>query len=308
MAKQDYYSVLGVQRGASAKEIKQAYRKLARKYHPDVNPGDPSAEQKFKEISEAYSVLDNPESRSKYDQFGHQASGSGFDPFAGRGAHDFTMGNFRDLFGNQGGFDSFGSIFEDFFGSRQPKSQRTAQQTQDLEQMVDISFEDAARGTTIQLRLSRPNGTVDRVQVKIPAGVDTGSRIRVAGKGKAGRYGGASGDLYITTRVRPHTYFTREGNDIICDLPITLGEAMLGAKIDVPTVDGAISMTVPAGTQNGRKFRLRGKGVPNLKGEGQGDQYVKVHVVLPKQLDQRSRELLEEFVHRNPLQPRATMR
>ncbi len=312
MAKQDYYKTLNVQRNASAKDIKQAYRRLARKYHPDVNPGDAAAEQKFKDISEAYSVLENPENRRTYDQFGHQAFGQGgFDPSAGSGRGGFSTDNLRDLFGNQGGrggADSFGSIFEDIFGGNQSRSQRSEQPSRDLEQTVDISFEDAVRGTTIQLSIPRSNGDTDRLQVKIPAGVNTGSKIRVPGKGRTGRYGSASGDLYILTQVRSHAYFSREGSDIMCDLPLTLGEAILGAKIDVPTIDGTISMTVPAGTQNGRTFRLRGKGVPALKGGEPGDQYVKVNISLPTTLDERSLELITEFDYRNPLEPRAHMR
>jgi DnaJ-class molecular chaperone len=317
MAKQDYYSVLGVRRDASAKEVKQAYRKLARKYHPDVNPGDPAAEQKFKEISEAYSVLDNAESRKKYDRFGHQAFSGGFgagNPFTsqqrrGHGAGNFQADDLRDLFGKQGGFaESFGSIFDDLFGGGQDRAQRDTPQNLNLEQTVDISFEDAVRGASIQLRLPRTDGSIDRVQVRIPPGVDTGSKIRVAGKGRTSRFGGARGDLLLTTHVQPHRHFTREGNDLICHLPVTLGEAMLGAKIDVPTIDGKISMTVPAGTQNGRTFRLRGKGVPDLKSGRQGDQLVKISVVLPQTLDERSQQLVSEFMQRNPLEPRSNTR
>jgi molecular chaperone DnaJ len=317
MASNDYYTVLGVKRDASEKEIKQAYRRLARKYHPDVNPGDTTAEQKFKEVSEAYNVLGTPENRKKYDQFGHQAFSGGFNPFTsgGRSSYNFSSDNLRDLFGNAGGTrgggftDSFGSIFEDLFGSGQSRQAQGSQQDLDIEQKVDIRFEDAVRGTTIQLRVPRSDGSTDRIQVKIPPGVDTGSRIRVAGKGKSGRrHGRSNGDLYIIARVQPHAYFTRDGNDIICDVPVTLGEITLGAKIDVPTIDGKISMTIPPGTQNGRKFRLRGKGVPYLKGEGQGDQYVQVRVVLPDQLDDRSQALMAEFDQLNPLQPRAHMR
>lgn len=314
MASQDYYKTLGVKRDASEKDIKQAYRRLARKYHPDVNPGDTAAEQRFKEVSEAYSVLGTSDSRKKYDQFGHQAFAAGFDPFAagGRNSYNFSGDNFRDLFGQGGGQGGggFGSIFDDLFGSGQSRSRQTREASADLdvEKNVDIRFEDAVCGTTIQLRVPRANGTMDRIQVRIPPGVDTGSRIRVAGKGKSGRHGQPDGDLYIITQVQPHAYFTRDGNDIICDAPVTLGEIALGAKIDVPTVDGKISMTIPPGTQNGRKFRLRGKGVPYLKGEGQGDQYVQLRVVLPDELDERSRALVEKFDQRNPLQPRAHMR
>jgi DnaJ-class molecular chaperone len=317
MASKDYYTTLGVKRDASDKDIKQAYRRLARKYHPDVNPGDAAAEQKFKEVSEAYNVLGTPESRKKYDQFGHQAFSGGFDPFStgGRGAYHFTGDNLRDVFGHagstggRGGFsNSFGSIFDDLFGSGPSRQARETEPNLDIEKNVDIRFEDAVRGTTIQLRVPRSNGAMDRIQVRIPPGVDTGSRIRVAGKGKSSRHGRADGDLYIITQVQSHAYFTRDGNDLVCDVPVTLGELTLGAKIDVPTIDGKISMTIPPGTQNGRKFRLRGKGVPYLKGGGQGDQYVHVRVVLPDQLDDRSRTLMEEFDQRNPLQPRAHMR
>ncbi len=319
MADKDYYTILGVKRDASEKDIKQSYRRLARKYHPDVNPGDAAAERKFKEVSEAYSVLGSPDSRKKYDQFGHQAFSGGFDPFAGagrggRGPFEFSTGNLRDLFGggnggSGGGFsEGFGSIFEDLFSSGPSRSSRQAGPDLDIEKNVDIRFEDAVRGTTIQLRVPRSNGNMDRIQVRIPPGVDTGSRIRVAGKGKTSRNGGPDGDLYIITQVQPHAYFTRDGHDIICDAPVTLGEVMLGAKIDVPTIDGKISMTIPAGTQNGRKFRLRGKGVPHLKGDGQGDQYVQIRVVLPDELDERSQALMEEFDRLNPLQPRAHMR
>lgn len=318
MAEKDYYAILGVKRDASEKDIKQSYRRLARKYHPDVNPGDTAAERKFKEVSEAYSVLGTAESRKKYDQFGHQAFSGGFDPFGssgrgGRSSFEFSTGNLRDFFGSgsssSGSFsDSFGSIFEDLLSSGSSRSASNRGPDLDIEKNVDIRFEDAVRGTTIQLRVPRSNGDMDRIQVKIPPGVDTGSRIRVAGKGKTNLNDGPDGDLYILTQVRPHEYFTRDGNDIICDAPVTLGEIMLGAKIDVPTIDGKISMTIPAGTQNGRKFRLRGKGVPHLKGEGQGDQYVQIRVVLPDQLDERSQALMEEFDRLNPLQPRAHMR
>lgn len=311
MAKQNYYSVLGVPRNATAKDIKQAYRKLARKYHPDVNPGDAAAEQKFKEVSEAYAVIGNPESRKKYDQFGSQAFSSGFDSVFGKGSGSGGghTGNLRDFFNSRGGFaDSFGSIFEDLFGGTQPRAHTTSGRGQDIEQTVEIGFEEAIRGTTIHVQVPRQHSNVERLQVKIPAGVDTGSKIRLAGKGKAGKYGSPAGDLYIVTRVRPHAYFTRRGHDIMCEVPVTLAEITLGRKIDVPTIDGKTTMTIPTGTQNGRLFRLRGKGVPHLKGGGQGDQYVKVQVVLPEALDELSRRLIAEFDQRNPLQPRRQMR
>jgi len=310
MAKQDYYSVLGLRRDASDKEIKQAYRRLARQYHPDVNPGDAAAEQKFKAISEAYSVLSNPDSRRKYDRFGHQAFATGFDPaFASGGG--FTggyTGNLKDFFGGHASFEGLGSIFDELWGGGRQRPQSAPASGQDLEHTVEVSFEEAMHGTTAQVQLLRRNAGMERLQVKIPPGVDTGSKVRVAGKGEPRRYSGPPGDLYIVIRVRPHAYFVRQENDILCEVPVTLPEALLGAKIEVPTIDGKATMTLPAGTQNGRRFRLRGKGAPALQGGGRGDHYVTVQVVLPEQLDARSRELLEEFAARNPLQPRASMR
>jgi DnaJ-class molecular chaperone len=311
MAKRDYYSTLGVRHEASDKEIKQAYRRLARRYHPDVNPGDATAEHKFKEISEAYAVLGNPENRKKYDRFGHQAFSAGFDPtFArGRAPGGFQTGNLKDFFGGRGNFtEGFSTLFEDLFGRGQSRSHTPPRRGQDIEQSVEIDFEAAMRGTTTQVHVARRNGSVEWLRVKIPPGVDTYSKVRLAGKGEVGTYGQPAGDLYIVTRVRPHAYFVRQGNDIACEVPVTLAEAMLGAKIDIPTIDGKTTMTLPAGTQNGRKFRLRGKGAPHLRGTGRGDYYVTVKVVLPQTLDAHSRKLIEELDRRNPLQPRAQMR
>lgn len=310
MAKKDYYSVLGVRRNASDKEIKQAYRRLARQYHPDVNPGDAAAEQQFKTISEAYSVLGNPESRRKYDRFGHQEGASGGDAACagsgGFGGH--SAGNLRDFFSGRVPFEGLGSILEELWGGGRQRAQQAPVAGQDIEQTLEIGFEEAVRGTTTQVQVVRRDGSVERLQVKIPPGVDTGSKVRVTGKGEPGLHQGAPGDLYIVLRVRPHAYFTRQGSDILCEVPITLAEALLGAKIEVPTIDGKITMTLPAGTQNGHRFRLRGKGVLALHGGGRGDHYVTVQVVLPDKLDARSRELVEEFTLRNPMQPRASLR
>lgn len=301
MAEQDYYQTLNVKRDASEKEIKQAYRRLARQYHPDVNPGDAVAEQKFKEVSEAYEVLSNTENRAKYDRFGHQAFDMGGSGFGG-----FQAGNVRDIFGSGGGFaEGFGSIFDDLFGGGGGRAGTMPQRGQDIEQSLEISFEDALRGTSRRVRLKHRDGSVEQRQVKIPPGVDSGSKIRIAGKGGSGTAGGPAGDLYVVMQVKPHAYFERRGRDIECEVRVTLAEAMLGAKIEVPTIDGPTAMTLPPGTQNGRRFRLRGKGAPNRKGEERGNQYVRVHVVLPETLDDRSRELLEEFSARNPMQPRA---
>jgi DnaJ-class molecular chaperone len=309
--KKDYYSVLGVRRNASAKEIKQAYRRLARRYHPDVNPGDASAEQKFKEISEAYEVLGDPEQRQQYDRFGHQAFTGGFGtPFGGgAGSRGFQSGNLKDFFASRGNFaEGFGSLFEEFFGKGAPRSHATPTRGQDIEQTVEIRFEDAVHGATTEVRVPRRDGSVESLRVKIPPGVDSHSRIRLAGKGEAGTSGGAPGDLYIVTHIRPHAYFVRQEDDIGCEVPVTLAEALLGARVEVPTIDGMTTMTLPAGTQNGQKFRLRGKGMPRLKGDGRGDQYVTVKVVLPEKLDAQSQQLIAELDKRHPLQPRAHMR
>ncbi|MEE8300815.1 MAG: DnaJ C-terminal domain-containing protein [Candidatus Tectomicrobia bacterium] len=313
MTKNDYYTILSVKRGATDKEIKQAYRRLARRYHPDVNPGDTTAERKFKEISEAYAVLGNSDNRKKYDQFGHQAFAGGFDSFArGQASRGSQTGNIKDFFNNLGGQGHFtegvSSLFEDLFGQTKSNPQTAPKRGKDLEQTVEISFEDAVQGTSREVHITRQNGGSEFLRVKIPAGVDTHSRIRLARKGGPGTSGEPPGDLYIVTRVQPHPFFSRDGSDIICEVPVTLAEVLLGAKIDIPTIDGKTSMTLPAGTQNGRTFRLRGKGVSHLKGGGRGDQYVTVNVVLPATLDDRSCELIEEFDRRHPLQPRAQMR
>ena len=178
-----------------------------------------------------------------------------------------SPGNFRDFFGGRTPFDGLNSLFEELWGSGgRQRPQQAPVSGQDLEQTVEISFEESVRGTTAQVQVMRRDGGAERLQVKIPPGVDTGSKVRIAGKGEPGRYGGPPGDLYIVIRARPHAYLTRQGNDILCEVPVTLTEVLLGAKIDVPTIDGKITMTLPAGTQNGRRFRLRGKGVPALQG------------------------------------------
>ncbi|MBI2875497.1 MAG: DnaJ domain-containing protein [Candidatus Tectomicrobia bacterium] len=322
--KRDYYEVLGVKRNATESEVKKTYRKLARKHHPDVNPGNKQAEERFKEISEAYEVLSNKEKRKLYDQYGHMAFQSGFDPsrtytygyrpgegFSGADYKDFDLGS---MFGERqsGGL---GDIFQQFFGGRrgtasQPRPE--AARGRDLTYTLEISFEEAAKGTTAQVEIGRANGGVatktETLSVKIPPGVDTGSKVRVAAKGEAGAFGGPAGDLYILTRVRPHPFFERKGNDIRCQVPISLTEAVFGGKIEVPTIDGPITMTIPEGTQGGQTFRLRGKGVPSLKGGGRGDQYVTVQITLPRDLDPASKELLRQFGERNPYNPRIGLR
>ena len=293
---QDYYEILGAKRDASQPEIKKIYRRLARKYHPDVNPGDPSAEERFKQIQEAYKVLSDPEKRKIYDQPGYYRDGQ--QAAAGNGFHDIRFD----------GQSTFGDIFSDLFG-RGPSGAGSARPTrgQDLEYGVEIPFLDAIRGTQTRIRVSRRDGLTQKAKsfrVKIPAGVKNGSRIRVPGKGNAAEFGGSPGDLFLVVRVQRHPFFSRRRNNVLCKVPITIDEAVLGAEIEVPTVEGKARLKIPSGTQNGQKFRLRGRGAPSAKGGGRGDQLVEVQVVLPTVKDERSKEILREFAQLNPQNPR----
>lgn len=347
----DYYAVLGVSRRASDDEIKKAYRKLARKYHPDVNPDNKQAEAKFKEIGEAYDVLSDSEKRKRYDQFGRAAFEGGFDPNlfrrraggTGRGGRSagFDFGPFTGggagPFGGMGGEGpSFEDLFSDLLGGagrrRGTRGGGTgfAVRGADLEQTIAVTFEEAARGATRDLEIAREapcdacgaagvlgnghtcptclgRGTVrraERVTVRIPAGVENGSRIRLSGKGGAGAGHGPAGDLFLVVEISPHRYFKREGDDVRLELPVTVTEAALGTKVDVPTLDGPVSLTVPPGSSSGTTLRLRERGIKRLKG-GRGDQLVTLKVVLPKTLDETSKALLEEFGRRSAFDPRA---
>lgn len=294
MAK-DYYNILGVPRGSSDEEIKKAYRKLAREFHPDLHPDrKKEMEAKFKEINEAYEVLGDPKKRSEYDMmgqagFGAGAPGAGYAPPGGI--------HFEDINANFGGFeDIFGEIFGR--GGRR----RVAQRGADLEYRLELDFIQAVKGAEVRVNIQRASRP-ESLTVKIPPGVKTGSKVRVAGKGEAGLGGGPQGDLYIETIVRPHRFFRREGLDIHLDAPITLKEALLGAEIEVPTVDGQTRIRVPAGTQGGQRLRIRGKGGFGPRGE-RGDEYVTVNINVPKAVDERSKELIEEFSALNPYEPR----
>ena len=308
MAGKDYYDILGVKKGATEDEIKKAYRKLAKKHHPDVNKGNKEAENKFKELSEAYAVLSDKEKREQYDRLGKEAFNfggqggqyGGFD-FAefmrnaggssrarrGAGTRGRTV-DFTDIFG-----DLFGGGGSDFQYEQQP------QRGQDVESETTIDFRDAVLGTTMDLRFQ--DGRT--VKVKIPEGVAEGQKLRLRGKGMPGPLGGPPGDLQLLIHVRPHPFFERRGDDIHSELPITVREAIQGAQIDVPTIHGPVKARIPAGTQSGQTFRIRGKGV-NTKG-GSGDHYYKVLVHVPKEAPD---ELLDRFETLYPNDPRAGLK
>jgi molecular chaperone DnaJ len=345
-SKRDYYQVLGVPKSAGAEEIKKAYRKCALAHHPDRNPGDAKAEENFKEATEAYQVLSDPQKRQLYDQYGHEgvASAGGF------GAGGFSASGFGEIFED---------IFEDFFGGGSRRGRQRPQRGSDLEAELEISFEEAAFGAekTVPLRrqetcsackgegaksgtarktcatchgsgqilassgffsISRPchacqgQGSViehpcvschgggrvlvDRkVQVKIPAGVDNGLRLRITGEGEAGSRGGGRGDLFIEIIVKPHEIFKRQGDDILCEVPIGFTQAALGCEIEVPTLVGKTTLKIPAGTQTGKIFKLKGKGIASVHGHGVGDEEIKILVETPTRLSEKQKELLKQF-------------
>ncbi len=356
MAKRDYYEVLGLSKGASKEEIKKAYRKVAMKYHPDRNPGDQEAEDKFKEATEAFEILSNDEKRSRYDQFGH----------AGTEGMGGDYGGFGNFGGGGGGFsDIFGDIFGEFFGGaggpgggggrRATRGERGS----DLQYNLEVTFEEAAfggareieiprmetcdtcsglgahsqsdieicsdcggsgqqriqqgffsvvttcstcggRGKTIKnvCKSCRGRGRVQktkRLRINIPAGVNTGSRIKLTGEGEHGTNGGGNGDLYVVLRVKEHPVFDRDGSDLFCEVPISFTQAALGAELEVPTLEGKAKLKIPAGTQTHKIFRLRNQGMPELRGGGRGDLLCRVQVETPTNLSARQRELLEEF-------------
>lgn len=289
MAKRDYYEILGVSKSASDDEIKKAYRKLAVKYHPDRNPGDKEAEAKFKEINEAHEVLSDKQKRARYDQFGHAgvggAAGSPFggsNPFSG-GNFNFNGQTFNFDFGGGGLDDILGNIFG-FGGPRRPR--RGA----DYQTSVTVTFEEAIFGTT---KIVSANG--EEIKIKVPAGIDDGMSIRLRGKGGDAPEGGEKGDLYIRVRVKPHKNLTREGAIILSEEKIDMVDAALGCEIEVETVDGPITMKVPAGTQSGTPFKLSGHGVPFRADGDRGPHIVTVIVETPKNLSRKQKELLEEF-------------
>ena len=288
MSKRDYYEVLGVSKNASDDEIKKAYRKLAIKYHPDKNPGDKEAEEKFKEISEAHDVLSDKQKRARYDQFGHAGVGGNGNPFGGGGNPfgNFNGQSFNFDFGGAGGFeDIISNLFGFGGGARRPR------RGDDYQTNVTLTFEEAIFGTTKDIDINGEN-----IKLKIPAGIDDGMSIRLRGKGGPAPEGGSEpGDLYVRIRVKPHKHLTREGNIILSEEKIDMVDAALGCEINVETVDGNITMKVPAGTQSGTPFKLSGHGVPFRADGDRGPHIVTVIVETPKNLSKRQKELLEEF-------------
>ena len=358
--KRDYYEVLGVSKGASDDEIKKAYRKLAKKYHPDMNPGDKEAEAKFKEVNEAYSILSDSEKRARYDQFGH----AGVDPNYGAGGPGGGFGGFDmgdidlgDIFGS-----FFGGGFGGFGGSASSR-RNGPQKGESLRASLTISFEEAAFGCEKEINLNRteeceachgsgaePGTTAEtcpdcrgtgvvrvqqrtggfafsstapcsrcrgtgkiihtpckacggsgsvkktkRVTVSIPAGIDDGQAISLRGQGNAGKNGGPAGDLIVAVHVKPHPQFHRDGTTVLYEQPVTFYQAVMGAELEIPTIDGKVKYTLPAGTQTGTTFRLRGKGIPELRGRGRGDQYVTIRVQVPTSMNAEQKEALRAF-------------
>ncbi len=291
---EDFYQVLGVSKNSSEAELKKAYRKLSRENHPDSKPNDKAAAEKFKQVQEAYSVLSDSEKRQKYDRFGHAAfqggGRGGGSPFGG-GQVDLS-----DLFGGGGGGFDFGDLFGGGGGRRAARSRKG----QDVETTIDVPFTTAAEGGSYSLTINT-SGKPEQITARIPAGVDSGSVIRLSGQGHPGMGGGPNGDLMVKIRVAPHPYFRRDGANLLVDVPISLTEAALGAKVDVPTLsEGLVTVTVPAGSASGTRLRLRGKGIINRKTNDPGDLYAILQIVVPKNLDDRSRELLEEFAKLHP--------
>ena len=350
MAKRDYYEVLGVGREAGESDIKAAYRKLARQFHPDHHPDDPTAEDKFKEASEAYSVLSDPQKRAAFDRYGH----AGLQGAAGQGGvNPEAFADFSDILG-----DFFGGQFGDLFGGGGRRRNR-AQRGEDVRYDLEVGFEDAVFGLNAEIQVPRmepcehcratgaePGSAAStcptchgrgeilyqqsflsirrtcstcagagqiirnpcsrcrgqgyqqvqrKLKINIPAGVDDGTRLRLANEGQPGANGGPNGDLFVFLKVKPHAFFERNENDLHCTIPLNIGQAALGADIDVPTLEGSQKLKIPEGTQNGAKFKLRHQGVPNINGGGRGDLYVHVDVKVPTRLSREQRKLFEQL-------------
>lgn len=305
---EDFYQILGVSRTATADEIKKAYKKLSRKYHPDKNQGDKNAEKQFKKIQVAYSVLSDPESRKKYDTYGANwdkvAGPEGFD--SGRWSTGPGGIDLSDILGEM--FSGFGG-FGDMGGGRtrggwqQPVARPAKGEDVSLE--ITVPFLTAVEGGEHDLRY-RYGGQEKRLSVKIPAGVDDGAVIRLKGEGHPGFQGGPAGDLKLTLRIEPHPWFRREGNNVLLELPLTVPEAVLGSKVEVPTLsEGTVVVSIPPGSSSGRKIRLKGMGIPDRQTKARGDQYVQIKIVVPRQLDEETKALYEQIASLTQENPRA---
>lgn len=314
MPKKDFYSILGVSRSASQDEIKKAYRKLAMQYHPDKNPGDKKAEEKFKELSEAYDTLSDSKKKDMYDQFGH----AGAQGFSGAGAGGFGGG-----FGGFGGGrsqgagnagdpfqDIFGDVFGEIFGNARGAGARARKQPTkgtDLRYTLNVTFEDSALGCEKVISFMRQRAGREesaKLSVNVPAGVKEGQRLKLAGEGDTSPNGGAAGDLYVIINIQDHPLFKRQENDVTLDLPIMYTDAILGTNVEVPTLTGKAMIRIPPGTHSGQTFRLKGKGFPSLGGFGSGDMLVRVVVDTPQNVSSKQRELVEEiakFIETTPL-------
>ncbi len=310
---EDYYKILGVSRGASQTEIQKAYRALAKKYHPDLNPDDKTAKQKFQEVQTAYDVLNDPKQRELYDQYGpnfqaaaEAAKRGGAAWSGGQVPPEFAGFDFSQMFGGGGGGRAGASpdieeLLRQFTGAGgggfEPgprRRRRAAMPGEDIEHELTVPFATAVAGGEANLRIRRPGAKTETISVKIPAGIDEGQTIRLRGQGGESPTGGPPGDLLITIRVQPHEHYTRQGLDLTVKVPVTLAEAALGAKIDIPTPHGVITMTVPAGTSSGKRIRAKGYGVRKKNGD-RGDLYAEIQVEIPKQIDAEAAKLIREL-------------
>ena len=310
---QDLYGLLGVARDADEDTLRKTYRQLARRYHPDVNPGDAEAEERFKAISEAYSVLSDAEKRRNYDEFGEVSLAAGFDAEHARRAREAFGARFGEARGGAGSggpggggfhFGDLEGLFSDLYARRGWREPGRGRRGADLEAEIELDFVDAARGGEQRITVARPradgSARQETLTVQIPPGVADGGRIRLRGKGGEGSGEAGPGDLYARVRVRPHRFFRREGRDLHLDLPVSMGEATLGARVDVPTLDGRVTLTIPPGTDSGVKLRLRGKGVPSPSGGAPGDLYVVIQVRVPRNLAPEAAAQLEELAKYDP--------
>jgi curved DNA-binding protein len=297
----DYYETLGVSRKASDKEIKAAYRKLARQHHPDANKGNKASEERFKEINEAYEVLKDPQKRQRYDQLGsHYKAGADFKPPPDFSGFSFDFGNLGDL----GKSSTFSEFFDMLFGhsfsqSGMPAGSATSSRVRrgfDQEADIELSIEELAKGTTRTLQISSPTTKTKTLEVKIPPGVRSGSKIRVSGEGGKAAANGAGGDLFLKVKVKPHAYFTIEGDNLISNLTLTPAQAVVGVETTVNTLSGPVKIRVPAGSQSGRLLRLRGRGLPKLKGGTAGDQMVRIKIAIPVKPSEAEQKLYEQLL------------